>query len=271
MSEFNFKSIEKLTIPDELTERLLAIPDEEERKPAVPLWRRRALIAAASFILITALSLLIYFSTGNIVSTPPAVAPLPAPTVSETDGEGTIAVRGTAPTGSPRGTTSPSEAQRGTYATLPSGSPEPSAAPHAPSVSPPAVTEHPITEPETVKKPTSPPTYAPTDPSPVFPTEPEPIIMTEPAYMYYIQDYINPAEIVEGDVYCWIMDESGNYAGDGAVFSPNHKASVYYYSPTRAHLYWYPYNLDLPPANYYYTFVDKTGKVLASGYERKYL
>ena len=78
----NFRKLEKLKVPDELMEKLLAIPEtEEEKAPAViPWWRNRAVIAAVSLVLVSALSLIVYFLIGNKINVPIAVKPSPSAT-----------------------------------------------------------------------------------------------------------------------------------------------------------------------------------------------
>lgn len=73
----NFRKLEDLKVPDELMEKLLAIPETEEQKaPAViPWWRNRAVIAAASLVLVSVLSLIVYFLIGNKIDVPVAMKP----------------------------------------------------------------------------------------------------------------------------------------------------------------------------------------------------
>ncbi|MBQ3265414.1 MAG: hypothetical protein IJH07_06525 [Ruminococcus sp.] len=74
MKELKFRTLDNLTVPDELMERLLAIPEAVEQKRAVPLWRKpRVIAAAASLVLVTALSLALVFATGG--KTPVIVKP----------------------------------------------------------------------------------------------------------------------------------------------------------------------------------------------------
>lgn len=66
MKELNFRTLENLKVPDELMDRLLAIPETENEKPPVPLWRRPRFIAmAASLVLVTTLSLALFLTMGN--------------------------------------------------------------------------------------------------------------------------------------------------------------------------------------------------------------
>lgn len=114
MNEMNFRKLEKLKVPDELMEKLLAIPQtEEEKAPAViPWWRNRAVIAAASLVLVSVLSLIVYFLIGNKINVPVAVKPASSATeiVWSTDENGeTVATEivivpdGTQPTESKSG------------------------------------------------------------------------------------------------------------------------------------------------------------------------
>lgn len=66
MKELQFRTLENLKVPDELMDRLLAIPESEGEKPPVPLWRKPRFIAmAASVMLVTALSIALFLSMGS--------------------------------------------------------------------------------------------------------------------------------------------------------------------------------------------------------------
>ena len=66
MKELQFRTLENLKVPDELMDRLLAIPESEGKKPPVPLWRKPRFIAmAASVMLVTALSIALFLSMGS--------------------------------------------------------------------------------------------------------------------------------------------------------------------------------------------------------------
>lgn len=86
MKEFNFNTIKNLPVPEQWIENALAIPETEEKKPAVvplsnghceesaepmtrqsqPFWRKPRFIAmAASLVLVTALSIALFLSMGS--------------------------------------------------------------------------------------------------------------------------------------------------------------------------------------------------------------
>lgn len=77
MNEMNFRNLENLTVPDELMEKLLAIPETEEEKApiVIPWWRNRSVIAAASLVLVSVLSLIVYFLIGNKIDKPITIKP----------------------------------------------------------------------------------------------------------------------------------------------------------------------------------------------------
>ncbi len=280
MSEYNFRSIEQLMIPDELTERLLAIPEESERRPTVPLWRRRALVAAASFVLVAAMSILVYFSTGNIINKPPAVSPRPLPTFSGTEKEGTAAFDSSTPSVSPGGTPSPTASREGTIALSPTQS-------RRHSTTTPPTSGHPagqpFTEGGTVNNPTAPPTNAPTAPptqkptrrpypEPVAPTEgddpdtPEPIETPVENYCYAYIRADDPGE----SLYCWIEDENGDFMGDGKAFTARHQAQIAaVYSNGYVLARWSPNENGIYPSEGYhrYTFVTGDGTIVFRDYD----
>lgn len=89
MNDLNFRSLQKLKVPDELMEKLNAIPENEEKKPAViPFWRNRAVIAAAGLVLVSLISLIVYFSIGNKPDLPLTILPSSTEQVWETDAHG---------------------------------------------------------------------------------------------------------------------------------------------------------------------------------------
>lgn len=83
MKEFNFDALRNLPVPEDWIENALAIPEEEEKKPAViPFWRKPRFIAmAASLMLVTALSIALYLSMGN--KPPVTVKPNSKPSATE--------------------------------------------------------------------------------------------------------------------------------------------------------------------------------------------
>jgi|GEM_PF-955310 len=67
MKNFNFNSLQNLPTPESWIENALNIPAKEEQKPAViPFWRKpRVIAAAASLILVSALSVALFLSMNN--------------------------------------------------------------------------------------------------------------------------------------------------------------------------------------------------------------
>ena len=67
MKSFNFDTLQNLPIPEGWIENALSIPEQEEQKPAlIPFWRRpRVIAAAASLILVSALSIALFLSMNN--------------------------------------------------------------------------------------------------------------------------------------------------------------------------------------------------------------
>ena len=65
MKKANFDMLKNLPVPEGWIENALAIPEQEEKKNAVvPFWKNREVIAAASLVLVSALSLLLYLNFG---------------------------------------------------------------------------------------------------------------------------------------------------------------------------------------------------------------
>ena len=65
MKKANFDMLKNLPVPEGWIENALAIPEQEEKKNAVvPFWKNRAVVAAASLVLVSALSLLLYLNFG---------------------------------------------------------------------------------------------------------------------------------------------------------------------------------------------------------------
>ena len=216
MNKMNFRNLENLQVPDELMEKLLAIPETAEDKPAgIPWWRSRYVVAAASLVLVSALSLLLYLNFG--VKPPVEVKPSAPATeiVWSTDENGeTIATEivvvpdsttgqdGTQPTEpksgiqqlieqifgteNPSPTTAPdSGSDRGR--TNPTTKPNPIDGDRTNPTTKPGSNEGGKTDPPTKPDPLNPPalpTQPPDDPEPVEPTEPpddpEPVETTEP-------------------------------------------------------------------------------------------
>ena len=78
MKKMNFNTLQTLPVPEQWIENALAIPEKE--RMAAPLWRRsRFIAAAASLLLVTALSIALYLSVG----TQPPVAVKPRSSASE--------------------------------------------------------------------------------------------------------------------------------------------------------------------------------------------
>lgn len=89
MKNMNFRTLEDLKAPEELKEKLLAIPQTDCKKRAVIPLRIRMIAAAASFAVITAVSLTLILSMGNNsdLEIKPSV---PQPTVPYTEYTGDV-------------------------------------------------------------------------------------------------------------------------------------------------------------------------------------
>lgn len=233
MNDLNFRSLENLQVPDSLTERLLRIPETEEQKPPViPWYRNRAVIAAASLVLISVLSITVYFLFGNKTDSPVPIAPSHTPTVTRE----TVAMteKATDPT-EPQSVIGeildsvfrPSELHTIPFAAEQQTDPNPTANTNPTVQSP---TEKPIispTEPPIIIMPTE----APTKPAMECPTEeepPEPLEPTEPPIPSSTLEILLPQSLVpeNGLIYCKMIDENGTVLGDGGIFANKRLAEV---------------------------------------------
>ena len=290
MNEMNFRKLEKLKVPDELMEKLLAIPEtEEEKAPAViPWWRNRAVIAAASLVLVSVLSLIVYFLIGNKINVPVAVKPASSATeiIRSTDENGeTVATEivivpdGTQPTESKSGiariiesifgtrdntapTTAPDNGRGRTTPTTKTSPTDGRTDPTQSADTSTQGTEHqkptqpPTEEPEPVE-PTEPPDDPPdpTEPPGEVPIEPpdDPPEPTESPYKDSISDLVYIGEIPDGSViYCWLYYNNWRMYNDDA-YSSMFYADVTPLGDGYAFLDYMPkaHGVDLPNAGHY--------------------
>ena len=243
MNEMNFRNLENLQVPDELMDKLLAIPETEEEKPAaIPWWRSRSVIAAASLVLVSALSLLLYLSFG--VKPPVEVKSSDYATeiVWSTDENGeTVATEiviipegETRSDGTYQNGTQPTEAKSDierlieeifgtgdTSATTPTGNGRGGRTNPTTKTNPTDGKTNPSQSDDTPTQGDKPevPTQPPDEPEPVAltespddppdPTEPPPDMPWEPVYTDTIYDTVYIGEIPDGSViYCWLYDDN---------------------------------------------------------------
>lgn len=233
MNDLNFRSLENMQVPDELIERLLAIPETAERKPAViPWYRRRAAVAAASLVLVSVLSLTVYFLFGTKNHTSLPISP--SSPVSSTVQETTDGTPSETSQGSTDADENPSVIRQIIDSIFRPTEPQTATQPTAVrSTQPQATSAKPVpageTTPQTATEkheetPTEPPTETPIEiepteepPEPVAPTEPPDLPdptdppdlpdPTESPYTDIISDLVYIGEIPDGSViYCWLYN-----------------------------------------------------------------
>lgn len=291
MNDLNFRNLQNLTVPDDLMERLFAIPETEDKKPAViPLWRNRAIITAASLVLVSVLSLTAYFLFGIKSNTPIPLAPSTQSTNAPSQKEQSSGVTPiqpqdrTAPTDGkftvhqPNESllTTPTESGANTQPTEKRQSPTTNKTEATTPPIVPAVTEQSTETP--AERPTEPPTETPDvleptegEPEPVNPTEPPPW-MPDPTEPPQSSASINVALAkskvpADGLVYCQIMDENGAPLGDYDMFAQERLVDVIpftrYYDALQYRATDYislPYNMTVR-----YIFYGSDGAVIYSG------
>lgn len=294
MNDLNFRSLENMQVPDELFERLLAIPETAERKPAViPWYRRRAAVAAASLVLVSVLSLTVYFLFRNKTTPPVAVKPSSTEPAWATDAYGeTIAPdEDRAPDGSVYydengnvippdkivyGTESPSSTiiaptEKGKTAPTTKLNPnDPTSQPNATeSGAPFSDPTEPSTEVPWEKDPTE------GDPEPIAPTEPlEPPDMPDPTSAPWDADssirVMLTADKVPSDgvVYCkFVSRVTGKVYGDYDDFDDERLmirlSKIVYYYDCSAH-FKVPFMFEADDCIYY--VYDSKGNILYTGY-----
>lgn len=273
-------------------ERVFEFKPDKAEKSAAPilLSRKRRLIAAASLVLVSVLSIAIYFLIGNKIGSPIAVAPVVSGTeatenssipagvyppdasdgrtdttvrtpTSPTDSRGT-ATEPTSPTSSRRSpTTQPSTtaatSQRPTANTTPTQS---SALPTEAPVKP---TQHPIPPTETtVEPPFELPTIITIEETET-PTEGEPEL--PPQYSLTVEDSVSLDSVYDG-VYCKLYNSSGNRLGGANLYDQTHIAYISsVYGDIAVVRYSAPEGLITSPGYYNYVFYDSSGKLLAQG------
>lgn len=273
MKKANFNAIMNLPIPESWVENALAIPERKEKK-AVPFWRSRAMIAAASLVLVSALSILLYLSFG--MKPPVEVKPYThaASTVRPTYESGETAVTQTVTDGTTgMNETRPAEAEpesvqaidriSGTVyvsptATAPQSgttpSPYPSAKPTTPGTKPNPTeavqpTDRPYVPPTEEAQPTEPswntPTEQPWEPGWDYPTE----LPTEntdephnpPAKLpkRRILYASIPKDIIpsDGTVFCMLRTDDGAALGDYGEFSADRRMTLLAYGTKYTYYY----------------------------------
>ena len=268
MKNFNFNSLQNLPTPESWIENALNIPAKEEQKPAViPFWRKpRVIAAAASLILVSALSVALFLSMNNApVPVKPNSKQASTEIVWSTDANGeTVATEivivpdtadqqnatqasaspsrlspdrdpgdPTAPTSSAEsGRRSPTESGKPSQATEKPVPTDPSAYPAAPTVPP---TE--LEEPDPSEPAWEPPTAAPWIP----PTEPE-----EPPteVVWEITDHIdvylyNDRIPQDGKIYCkFVSLNTGKVYGDFGDFDDERLMTCLHTGTTESYYYY---------------------------------
>lgn len=187
MKKANFHTLQNLPVPESWIENALAIPEKAEQAPAVIPFRRRprVIAAAAGIVLVSILSVILYFAVGS--NPPVSVKPssvgnsLPTEVIWSTDAYGeTVATEYVVvPDGSaPQNGTSPAAGTIGRAAD-PTDSPNTAAAPATTASGSPSSTEKPSATESSAS--TSQPNDNGDDP---VPTEAKPDSVTEPDLPY---------------------------------------------------------------------------------------
>lgn len=268
---------------------------DEKRTAVIPFNRSRRIAAAAAVVLVSALSVSLYFLLDR---EPPLVAATPRATDS-TEAEATEVGSTTPPLPSSAkadetqagrtDTTAPppatdAQGQRLPLSTAPSettGRVQPTIAPTQGETRKPDIpikpTEHIITPSEPIMPPwNDPPTEAPVEeptfetPQPADPTEmggePELPPPTEAgSYSATFRASFRTTEI-SAVVYCKVYDSSGRMLGDSDLYAESHRASMDYFDGvTEKVSYTVPEGLIVYPGKYSYVFYDMNGNTLAQG------
>ena len=274
MKSFNFDTLQNLPIPEGWIENALSIPEQKEQKPAlIPFWRRpRVIAAAASLILVSALSIALFLSMNNApVPVKPNSKQASTEIVWSTDANGeTVATEivivpdtadrqnatqasaspsrlspdrdpddPTAPTSSAEsGRRSPTESGKPSQATEKPVPTDPSAYPAAPTV-PPTEQEEPDPSEPAWEPPTAPPpTEAPREPS----TDPnwEPPTEEEWATIDHLGTYFNNDRIPQdGKIYCKLVSlNTGKVYGDFGDFDDERLMTCLHIDTTESYYYY---------------------------------
>lgn len=304
MKELQFRTLENLKVPDELMDRLLAIPETEGEKPPVPLWRKPRFIAmAASVMLVTALSIALFLSMGSkppvatksdskpdatqivwstdeygaTVATEVVVVPDAQNDTQSTEQKSGIArffenlfggSDPTTPTASDGQVGSvPSDDWHGKTPQSPTVSPQqPTAAPQPVETDPPRETE---ADPPAVP-PTEEPWDNPSEPSWDDPTQaPTPPKPTQSPYQSTIRNTFSSFSdryITGQTIYCRVYGLDGTEYGDSDRYSAQHIASLSY-SGGRYTAAYSPCDHGILPTDgkYRYEFYNGNGVVIAKG------
>ena len=296
MKKANFNTLKNLPVPEKWLENALAVPEKESKMPPVPLFRRRA-AAAAAIVLVSALSIALFFSIRNApVTVEPFAEESSAPSeaaVSPSQPTESVPVSdGVEPSQGAGGTEPVSAIVPGAYSeTQPNAAAASEPAPTQPvqptqNVSQPTEPTRPSAPPQTepprpteVPAPTEPmkptETPAPTEPEKP-PTEPclEPIWddPTEPPGTYYIAASI-PWDVHPGrdhNVFCRLETFDGEIIGEGGLFDGNRKM-LFIGSDRQKNIYCYQFknNITIPDRlkgeDISYYIYDIEGNILKSG------
>lgn len=274
---------------------------KEEKAAVIPFNRSRGIAAVAALVLVSVLSVSLYFLLDRkppLIAAPPratdstdAITPEDGSTIpplpSSAKADETQAGRSdtTAP---PLATDAPGQIiPQSTAPSATTGTAQPTVAPTQGATTTPDMpirpTEHIITPSEPIMPPwddppdpTDPPTDEPVEepthaaPQPVEPTdaagEPELPPPTEAgSYAATFRASYRTAE-KSAVVYCKVYDSSGRMLGDGDLYAGSHRASVDSFNGvTEKVSYTVPEGLIVYPGKYNYIFYDANGKMLAQG------
>jgi hypothetical protein len=248
-----------IKVPDEWIKRALSVPSSFTVKSA-PVLPLRRIVAAASVMLIAALSITLYFLFGNKNGIP-QIQPSPA-SESAVPSENILPTYPTtSPTVIPTASTAPTE---------PSSPTEPPAS-EAPTESftvPPA--EVPSAHPDPIIIPTDeppePPTAEETAP-PFYPDEPTVLVIRRMIPVEAV-DVTAEDQEVDDSVYCTVYDSADRALLSADPYAADHRAlrydtaegNVLYFECTL------PLQADAPEPPYRYIFYTASGATLAEGY-----
>lgn len=300
MNKANFDMLKNLPVPEGWIENAVAIPEKEEkRKAVVPFWRNRAVIAAASLVLVSALSLLLYLSFGvkppvEVKSSTPATE-----IVWSTDdlGETVATEMGIVPDST--------TVQNGTQPTEPRTGVQqlrgqifgteiisPTTAPGVRGRTNPSTVTNPTTKPgsnvrgktdpttkiDTIVPPVHPtekepaPTTAPREPSTESPDEPTespgPILRAARKKLLYVSV---PTASVPADeiVYCKLQTDDGEVLGNDDLYDEEHRMTLLASGAKYTYYYVVSDNIEIPVdlegSAVVYCIYDKDENILTTG------
>ena len=273
--------------------RTLTYRGAERRKTALPPFRIKHFAAAASLILVTVLSVGLYFFFRNKSDVIPPVSS-PQSATPSAQGRGDVPGASVPETRSGAVPTESADVRRLENSVITPEAPSVSASAvpttHVPLTHVSPTEKHAETEIETAyvppthvsptEQPTNvpteprhvPPTDPPWNPEPVEPTDsgndpPEPVeYPTQPEPKNYCYAYF-PYD--GGELFCYIEDENGNMMGDPDLFSAQHIAEITYtYYNGYALARWSPNEHGIRPSGGYhrYVFYNGNGKTVFADY-----